>query len=146
MIKAILLFFKAKPIFGGIATFIALAILGAAGYAGWRIHALGSELAAQQKLIEQKDGELEAKRQKLALKEVMLAVRDSEIETANQKISAQNKAIESIALDMKKIRQSQASIKKELQAKYEKMEPPPKDGTCEEKVEFYENIFRGLGK
>ena len=146
MIKAILLFFKAKPIFGGIATFAALAILSAAGYAGWRIHALGSELAAQQKLIEQKDDELETKRQKLALKEVMLAVRDSEIETANQKISAQNQAIESIALDMKKIRQSQASIKKELQAKYEKIEPPPKDGTCEEKVEFYENIFKGLGK
>lgn len=146
MLKAILLFFKAKPIFGGIATFAALAILSAAGYAGWRIHALGSELAAQQKLIEQKDAELEAKRQKLALKEVMLAVRDSEIETANQKISAQNQAIESIALDMKKIRQSQAGIRKELQAKYEKIEPPPRDSSCEENVAYYERLFRGLGK
>ena len=146
MLKAILLFFKAKPIFGGIATFIALAILSAAGYAGWRIHTLGSELAAQQKLIGQKDAELEAKRQKLALKEVMLAVRDSEIETAKQKISAQNQAIESIALDMKKIRQSQASIKKELQAKYEKIEPPPRDSSCEENVAYYERLFRGLGR
>ena len=146
MLKAILLFFKAKPIFGGIATFAALAILGAAGYAGWRIHALGSELAAQQKLIEQKDGELEAKRQKLALKEVMLAVRDSEIETAKQKISAQNQAIESIALDMKKIRQSQAGIRKELQAKYESMEPPPKDSGCDAKLKYYEQVFKGLGK
>ena len=146
MLKTILLFFKAKPIFGGIAAFIALAILGAAGYAGWRIHSLNSELAAQQKLIEQKDGELETKRQKLALKEAMLALRDSEIETAKQKISAQNQAIESIALDMKKIRQSQASIKKELQAKYEKMEPPPRDSSCEENLAYYERLFRGLGK
>jgi len=146
MLKAILLFFKAKPIFGGIAAFIALAILGAAGYAGWRIHALGSEIAAQQKLIEQKDGQIEAGRQKLALKEVMLAVRDSEIETANQKISSQNKAIESIALDMKKIRQSQAGLRKELQAKYEKMEPPPRDSGCAAKLKYYEQVFRELGK
>ena len=146
MLKTILLLFKAKPIFGGIAAFIALAILSAAGYAGWRIHALGSELAAQQKLIEQKDVELETKRQKLALKEVMLAVRDSEIETANQKISAQNQAIESIALDMKKIRQSQAGIRKELQAKYEKIEPPPKDSGCAAKLKYYEQVFKGLGR
>lgn len=146
MLKAILLFFKAKPIFGGIAAFAALAVLSAAGYAGWRIHALGSELAAQQKLIEQKDSQIEAGRQKLAFKEAMLAVRDSEIETANQKISAQNKAIESIALDMKKIRQSQANLKKEIQAKYEKMEPPPRDSSCEQNLAYYERLFRGLGK
>ena len=64
----------------------------------------------------------------------------------NSKISAQNEAIESIALDMKKIRQSQAGLRKEIQAKYESMEPPPKDSGCEKKLGYYERLFRGLGK
>ena len=51
-----------------------------------------------------------------------------------------------MALDMKQIRQSQAGLRKELQAKYESMEPPPKDSGCEKKLGYYERLFRGLGK
>ena len=122
---------------------VMLIALGGAGLEIWRLNGALDSAKAETQDVKDK---LEKEQTKLALKEAESQIYAANLSECNSKISAQNQAIESIALDMKKIRQSQASLKKEIQAKYESMEPPTKDGTCEEKVEFYENIFRGLGK
>ena len=117
--------------------------LGGAGLEIWRLN--GALDSARAETQDAKD-KLEKEQTKLALKEAESQIYAANLSECNSKISAQNQAIGSIALDMKKIRQSQAGLRKELQAKYESMEPPPKDGGCEEKVEYYERLFRGLGK
>jgi len=117
--------------------------LGGAGLEIWRLNgALSSAKAEAQDLKEK----LEKEQTKLALKEAESQIYAANLSECNSKISAQNEAIKSIALDMKKIRQSQAGIRKELQAKYESMEPPPRDSSCEENLAYYERLFKGLGK
>ena len=124
----------------GVAMLIAL---GGAGIEIWRLNGALSSAKAETNDIKDK---LEKEQTKLALKEAESQIYAANLNECNSKISAQNEAIESIALDMKKIRQSQAGLRKELQAKYEKMEPPPKDSGCEKKLGYYERLFRGLGK
>ena len=124
----------------GVAMLIAL---GGAGIEIWRLN--GALSSAKAETQDAKD-KLEKEQTKLALKEAESQIYAANLSECNSKISAQNEAIESIALDMKKIRQSQAGLRKELQAKYEKMEPPPKDSGCEKKLGYYERLFRGLGK
>ena len=124
----------------GVAMLIAL---GGAGIEIWRLN--GALSSAKAETQDAKD-KLEKEQTKLALKEAESQIYAANLNECNSKISAQNEAIESIALDMKKIRQSQAGLRKELQAKYEKMEPPPKDSGCEKKLGYYERLFRGLGK
>lgn len=117
--------------------------LGGAGLEIWRLNgALNSAKAETQNAKDK----LEKEQTKLALKEAESQIYAANLSECNSKISAQNQAIESIALDMKKIRQSQAGLRKEIQAKYESMEPPPKDSGCEKKLGYYERLFRGLGK
>ena len=120
-----------------------LIALGGAGLEIWRLNGALSSAKAETNDIKDK---LEKEQTKLALKEAESQIYAANLNECNSKISAQNEAIESIALDMKKIRQSQAGLRKELQAKYESMEPPPKDSGCEKKLGYYERLFRGLGK
>lgn len=120
-----------------------LIALGGAGIEIWRLN--GALSSAKAETQDAKD-KLEKEQTKLALKEAESQIYAANLSECNSKISAQNQAIESIALDMKKIRQSQAGLRKELQAKYESMEPPPKDSGCEKKLGYYERLFRGLGK
>lgn len=117
--------------------------LGGAGIEIWRLN--GALNSAKTETQDAKD-KLEKEQTKLALKEAESQIYAANLSECNSKISAQNQAIESIALDMKKIRQSQAGLRKELQAKYESMEPPPRDSSCEENLAYYERLFRGLGK
>lgn len=117
--------------------------LGGAGLEIWRLN--GALSSAKAETQDTKD-KLEKAEMQLALKEAALQVSAANLGECNSKISAQNEAIESIALDMKKIRQGQAGLRKEIQAKYEKMEPPPRDSSCEENLAYYERLFRGLGK
>jgi len=124
----------------GVALLIAL---GGAGIEIWRLN--GALSSAKAETQDAKD-KLEKEQTKLALKEAESQIYAANLGECNSKISAQNEAIESIALDMKKIRQGQAGLRKELQAKYESMEPPPKDSGCEKKLGYYERLFRGLGK
>ena len=124
----------------GVAMLIAL---GGAGIEIWRLNGAVSSAKAETQDIKDK---LEKEQTKLARKEAESQIYAANLSECNSKISAQNEAIESIALDMKKIRQSQAGLRKELQAKYESMEPPPKDSGCEKKLGYYERLFRGLGK
>ena len=120
-----------------------LIALGGAGLEIWRLN--GALNSAKAETQDTKD-KLEKEQTKLALKEAESQIYAANLSECNSKISAQNQAIESIALDMKKIRQSQAGLRKEIQAKYEKMEPPPRDSSCEENLAYYERLFRGLGK
>ena len=120
-----------------------LIALGGAGLEIWRLN--GALSSAKAETQDTKD-KLKKEQTKLALKEAESQIYAANLSECNSKISAQNEAIESIALDMKKIRQSQAGLRKELQAKYESMEPPPKDSGCEKKLGYYERLFRGLGK
>ena len=120
-----------------------LIALGGAGIEIWRLNGAVSSAKAETDDVKDK---LEKEKTKLALKEAESQIYAANLSECNSKISAQNEAIESIALDMKKIRQSQAGLRKELQAKYESMEPPPKDSGCEKKLGYYERLFRGLGK
>ena len=122
---------------------VMLIALGGAGLEIWRLNGAVSSAKAETQDVKDK---LEKEQMKLALKEAESQIYAANLSECNSKISAQNQAIESIALDMKKIRQSQASLKKEIQAKYESMEPPPKDSGCEKKLEYYERLFKGLGK
>ena len=124
----------------GVAMLIAL---GGAGIEIWRLNGAVSSAKAETQDVKDK---LEKEQTKLALKEAESQIYAANLSECNSKISAQNEAIESIALDMKKIRQSQAGLRKEIQAKYESMEPPPKDSGCEKKLGYYERLFRGLGK
>ena len=117
--------------------------LGGAGLEIWRLNGAVSSAKAETQDVKDK---LEKEQTKLALKEAESQIYAANLSECNSKISAQNQAIESIALDMKKIRQGQAGLRKELQAKYESMEPPPKDSGCDEKLGYYERLFRGLGK
>ena len=117
--------------------------LGGAGIEIWRLNGAVSSAKAETQNIKDK---LEKEQTKLALKEAESQIYAANLSECNSKISAQNQAIESIALDMKKIRQGQAGLRKEIQAKYESMEPPPKDSGCEKKLGYYERLFRGLGK
>jgi len=109
----------------------------------WKLKGDVEDAKAETQDVEEK---LEKEQTKLALKEAESQIYAANLSECNSKISAQNEAIESIALDMKKIRQSQAGLRKELQAKYEKMEPPPRNSSCEENLAYYERLFRGLGK
>lgn len=120
-----------------------LIALGGAGLEIWRLNGALSSAKAETQDVKDK---LEKEQTKLALKEAESQIYAANLSECNSKISSQNEAIESIALDMKKIRQSQAGLRKELQAKYESMEPPPKDSGCEKKLGYYERLFRGLGK
>ena len=120
-----------------------LIALGGAGLEIWRLN--GALSSAKAETQDAKD-KLAKEQTKLALKEAESQIYAANLSECNSKISAQNEAIESIALDMKKIRQSQAGLRKEIQAKYESMEPPPKDSGCEKKLGYYERLFRGLGK
>lgn len=122
---------------------VILIALGGASLEIWRLNGAVSSAKAETQNVKDK---LEKERTKLALKEAESQIYAANLSECNSKISAQNEAIKSIALDMKNIRQSQASLKKEIQAKYESMEPPPKDSGCEKKLEYYERLFRGLGK
>lgn len=124
----------------GVALLIAL---GGAGIEIWRLN--GAVSSAKAETQDTKD-KLEKEKTKLALKEAESQIYAANLSECNSKISAQNEAIKSMALDMKQIRQSQAGLRKELQAKYESMEPPPKDSGCEKKLGYYERLFRGLGK
>lgn len=124
----------------GVALLIAL---GGAGIEIWRLN--GALNSAKAETQDTKD-KLEKEQTKLALKEAESQIYAANLSECNSKISAQNEAIKSMALDMKQIRQSQAGLRKELQAKYESMEPPPKDSGCEKKLGYYERLFRGLGK
>lgn len=124
----------------GVALLIAL---GGAGLEIWRLNGALSSAKAETQDIKDK---LEKEQTKLALKEAESQIYAANLSECNSKISAQNEAIKSMALDMKQIRQSQAGLRKELQAKYESMEPPPKDSGCEKKLGYYERLFRGLGK
>ena len=124
----------------GVALLIAL---GGAGLEIWRLN--GALNSAKAETQDAKD-KLEKEQTKLALKEAESQIYAANLSECNSKISAQNEAIKSMALDMKQIRQSQAGLRKELQAKYENMEPPPKDSGCEKKLGYYERLFRGLGK
>ena len=117
--------------------------LGGAGLEIWRLNGALSSAKAETQNAKDKLGKEQTK---LALKEAESQIYAANLSECNSKISAQNQAIESIALDMKKIRQSQAGLRKELQAKYESMEPPPRDSSCEENLAYYERLFRGLGK
>lgn len=117
--------------------------LGGAGLEIWRLNGALSSAKAEAQDLKDK---LEKEQTKLALKEAESQIYAANLSECNSKISAQNEAIKSIALDMKKIRQSQAGIRKELQAKYESMEPPPRDSSCEENLAYYERLFKGLGK
>lgn len=117
--------------------------LGGAGLEIWRLN--GALSSAKAETQDAKD-KLEKEKTKLALKEAESQIYAANLSECNSKISAQNEAIKSMALDMKQIRQSQAGLRKELQAKYESMEPPPKDSGCEKKLGYYERLFRGLGK
>ena len=120
-----------------------LIALGGAGLEIWRLN--GALSSAKAETQDVKD-ELKKTEKELALKEAESQIYAANLGECNSKISAQNQAIESIALDMKKIRQGQAGLRKEIQAKYESMEPPPKDSGCEKKLGYYERLFRGLGK
>lgn len=120
-----------------------LIALGGAGIEIWRLN--GALSSAKAETQDVKD-ELKKTEKELALKEAESQIYAANLSECNSKISAQNQAIESIALDMKKIRQGQAGLRKEIQAKYESMEPPPKDSGCEKKLGYYERLFRGLGK
>lgn len=120
-----------------------LIALGGAGLEIWRLNGALSSAKAETKDVKDK---LAKEQTKLALKEAESQIYAANLNECNSKISAQNQAIESIALDMKKIRQGQAGLRKEIQAKYEKMEPPPRDSSCEENLAYYERLFRGLGK
>lgn len=124
----------------GVALLIAL---GGAGLEIWRLN--GALSSAKTETQDVKD-KLEKEQTKLALKEAESQIYAANLSECNSKISAQNEAIKSMALDMKQIRQSQAGLRKELQAKYESMEPPPRDSSCEENLAYYERLFRGLGK
>ncbi|WP_298945893.1 hypothetical protein [uncultured Campylobacter sp.] len=124
----------------GVALLIAL---GGAGIEIWRLNGALNSAKAETQDVKDK---LEKEQTKLALKEAESQIYAANLSECNSKISAQNQAIESIALDMKQIRQSQAGLKKEIRAKYESMEPPPKDSGCEKKLGYYERLFRGLGK
>ena len=124
----------------GVALLIAL---GGAGLEIWRLNGALSSAKAQTQNVKDK---LEKEQTKLALKEAESQIYAANLSECNSKISAQNEAIKSMALDMKQIRQSQAGLRKELQAKYESMEPPPRDSSCEENLAYYERLFRGLGK
>lgn len=124
----------------GVAMLIAL---GGAGIEIWRLNGALSSAKAETQDVKDK---LEKEQTKLALKEAESQIYAANLSECNSKISAQNEAIKSIALDMKQIRQSQAGLRKELQAKYESMEPPPRDSSCEENLAYYERLFRGLGK
>ena len=124
----------------GVAMLIAL---GGAGIEIWRLNGAVSSAKAETQNAKDK---LEKEQTKLALKEAESQIYAANLSECNSKISAQNEAIKSMALDMKQIRQSQAGLRKELQAKYESMEPPPKDSGCEKKLGYYERLFRGLGK
>ena len=124
----------------GVALLIAL---GGAGLEIWRLNGALSSAKAETQDVKDK---LAKEQTKLVLKEAESQIYAANLNECNSKISAQNQAIESIALDMKKIRQSQAGLRKELQAKYESMEPPPRDSSCEENLAYYERLFRGLGK
>jgi len=124
----------------GVALLIAL---GGAGLEIWRLNGAVSSAKAQTQNVKDK---LEKEQAKLALKEAESQIYAANLSECNSKISAQNEAIKSMALDMKQIRQSQAGLRKELQAKYESMEPPPRDSSCEENLAYYERLFRGLGK
>lgn len=127
-------------IYAGVALLIAL---GGAGIEIWRLNGAVSSAKAETQNAKDK---LEKEQTKLALKEAESQIYAANLSECNSKISAQNEAIKSMALDMKQIRQSQAGLRKELQAKYESMEPPPKDSGCEKKLGYYERLFRGLGK
>ena len=120
-----------------------LIALGGAGLEIWRLNGAVSSAKAETQNAKDK---LEKEQTKLALKEAESQIYAANLSECNTKISAQNEAIKSMALDMKQIRQSQAGLRKELQAKYESMEPPPKDSGCEKKLGYYERLFRGLGK
>ena len=124
----------------GVALLIAL---GGAGIEIWRLNGAVSSAKAETQDVKDK---LEKEQTKLALKEAESQIYAANLSECNSKISAQNEAIKSMALDMKQIRQSQAGLRKELQAEYESMEPPPKDSGCEKKLGYYERLFRGLGK
>ena len=124
----------------GVALLIAL---GGAGLEIWRLNGVLSSAKAQTQNVKDK---LKKEQTKLALKEAESQIYAANLSECNSKISAQNEAIKSMALDMKQIRQSQAGLRKEIQAKYESMEPPPKDSGCEKKLGYYERLFRGLGK
>ena len=109
----------------GVAMLIAL---GGAGIEIWRLN--GALSSAKAETQDAKD-KLEKEQTKLALKEAESQIYAANLNECNSK---------------KKIRQSEAGLRKELQAKYEKMEPPPKDSGCEKKLGYYERLFRGLGK
>ena len=134
--------FISSKIYLTIITFLALALFGA-GLEIWRLNGAVSSAKAETQDVKDKLGKEQTK---LALKEAESQIYAANLSECNSKISDQNQAIESIALDMKKIRQSQAGLRKELQAKYESMEPPPRDSSCEENLAYYERLFRGLGK
>lgn len=125
---------------------IGVALLIALGGAGLEIWLLNGALSSAKAQTQNVKDKLEKEQTKLALKEAESQIYAANLSECNSKISAQNEAIKSMALDMKQIRQSQAGLRKEIQAKYESMEPPPKDSGCEKKLGYYERLFRGLGK
>lgn len=70
----------------------------------------------------------------------------ADLQACKSKIDLQNAEIKKIALDNKKLKNNQSKIKKEIEAKYENIKAPKKDSELEEKVEFYKNLFRELGR
>lgn len=70
----------------------------------------------------------------------------ADLQTCKSKIDLQNAEIKKIALDNQKLKNNQSKIKKEIEAKYENIKAPKKDSELEEKVEFYKNLFRELGR
>lgn len=104
---------------------------------------LNYTLKAQIKNINQ---ELAQARLDLANTEMQRSLTLANLGECNAKIDLQNTEIKKIALDNKKLKNNQSKIKKEIEAKYENIKAPKKDSELEEKVEFYKNLFRELGR
>lgn len=96
--------------------------------------------------IENINQELAQARLDLANTEMQRSLTLANLGECNAKIDLQNTEIKKIALDNKKLKNNQSKIKKEIEAKYENIKAPKKDSELEEKVEFYKNLFRELGR
>lgn len=110
---------------------IAALLLACLALAGWN-HSLKGKIEQLNKDI------VFAKTQEL--------ISTSNLQACNAKIDLQNAKFEEIALQNEKLKNAGPIIKKEIEKRYKRIGAPTKDAKCEEKLKFYEEIFREMGR
>ena len=103
--------------------------------------------------IEELNEIIKAKERTIINKEALLITSKAQNEISkanlsecNAKIDLQNEKIARVAIENQKLRNIQPVIKKEIETRYIKIKPPGISSECKIKLEYYENLFKELGR